>query len=132
MTILEAVATHLQASGHGTIGVDLFMQTMLDEPDVCRAVYESPGTMPIETMGAAAYAVDRPRVRVVCRATRDDYPTARDEAKAIRLLLAAVVEQTIGGLKVNRISSTGSPEFLGTDSDDRPLVAVDFQVWCDP
>jgi hypothetical protein len=132
MGILEAVSDHLAANGHGTLAVDLFMGEMPDEPDVCRCVYESPGTKPIETMGPAAYAVDRPRIRVIVRGARDDYPTARDEARSIRLLLAALTETTVSGVKIHRVASMGSPEPLGKDSDDRPLFAVDFETWVEP
>lgn len=132
MGILEAIAQHLDDNGHGALATDLFMGEMPDEPDVCRCVYESPGTKPIETMGPAAYAVDRPRIRVVVRGARDDYPAARDEARAIRLLLAGLVEAEIGGFTIHRVSSMGSPEPLGKDSDDRPLFAVDFETWVEP
>lgn len=129
MGFMEAVASHCASNGHGTLGTDLFMGEMQDTPDVCRAVYESPGTTPIETFGPAPWAVDRPRLRVVTRAGRDDYPTARDECQAIRVLLASVVDQTISGVYIARISATGYVEPLGKDSEDRPLFAADFQVW---
>jgi hypothetical protein len=131
-TILEAVAFLLAANGHGTIGTDLFMGEMQDEPDVCRAVFESPGTKPIKTMGPGSYRVDRPRTRVVVRGARDDYPGARDEAKEIRLLLDGISEQPVDGFYIHEIASMGGVEPLGKDSDDRPLFAVDFETWTQP
>jgi hypothetical protein len=129
MGVMEAVASHLAANTHGTIGTDLWMGEMPDSPDVSRCVYESPGQQPIETFGASPWATDRPRIRVVVRGARDDYPGARDEAAAIRVLLASITEQTIAGVKINRLQAMGYIEPLGKDSEDRPLFAVDFQAW---
>lgn len=132
MTILEAVGDYLAANGHGTLGTDLFLAVMPDEPDVMRCVYETGGGAPDQTMGPAAWAIDRPSLQVLCRAGRGDYPVARDEAEAIRLLLGAVVEQTLSGINVMRIAPSGGILPVGEDALGRPVVSINFECMVRP
>ena len=132
MTILEAVGDYLQTSGQGTLGTSLFLSMMPETPDTLVAVYENSGDPPQFTMGAAAWAIDRPTLQVICRATRGDYPTARDKAEAIRALLGAVTEQTLSGINVMRIQPTGSVVPMGEDENLRPMISVNFECMVRP
>lgn len=125
-TVLESVGDYLQAQGQGTLGTDLFLAMMPEAPDVLTCVYETQGYAPMETMGAAAFAVDRPGLQVITRASRGDYPTARDRADAVRDLLSAVVEQTLSGIHVLRISASGSVLPMGEDQNGRPMLSINF------
>jgi hypothetical protein len=58
---------------------------------------------------------------------REDYPTARDKAENIRVLLASVLEQTVSGVHIMRIEPMGSVNLLGVDPKYRPLVSVNFR-----
>ena len=87
MSVLEDAADHLEDNGLGTVGTDIFLSVLPQSPDVCTALFEYAGSAPKETMGTM---LARPRLQVVCRAGRDDYPTARDAAldalaRALRL-----------------------------------------------
>lgn len=126
MTILEAVGNYLAANGHGALATDLFLAVMPDSPDVMRCVYETGGSPPDQTMGAAAWAIDRPSLQIICRAGVGDYPVARDEAAAIRALLAAVVEQTLSGIHVLRIMPSGGLLPMGEDALGRPLISANY------
>lgn len=127
-TILEAVGTYLQTQGQGTLGTNLFLGRMPSSPDVCVGVFEYEGAIPSETFGNAATAIDRPRVQVLVRAGRDDYPTARNQARTIRGILGAVTQTTLSGITVLRIRPTGSVNPLGPDENDRPMISVNFEV----
>jgi hypothetical protein len=127
MTILEAVGNYIASSGTGTLGTNLFLARMPDQPNVCIAVYEYPGEAPVETMATGAQ-VDRPRFQVKVRAGRDDYPIARDLADQIRTLLMGVAGQTLSGLQVLKISAVGGIAPVGSDPDDRPSVVVNFSA----
>lgn len=128
-TILEAIGDYLDADPtlNLTLGTNLFLARMQPTPDVCVAVYEYEGAAPIETMRSGVSVVDLPRIQVVCRAGRDDYPVARDKAIAIRDLLGAITEQTLSGVSVMRVRALGSILPLGFDSEDRPTVAINFE-----
>ena len=126
MTILEAVGTHLASNALGTLGTNLFLAVMPDSPDVMTCVYETGGSSPDQVMGSSAWAIDRPSLQVITRAGQGDYPVARDAAAAIRLLLSAVVEQTLSGVHVMRILPSGGLLPLGEDAQGRPMVSFNF------
>jgi len=131
-TVLEAVGTYIDTnSATLTIGTNLFLAKMPDTPDLCVAVYEYQGFAPMATFGAAAFEVDKPSIQVVVRATRDDYPTARNLAQDLRILLAALTDTTINGLRVVRLASNGSVLSLGTDDLDRPRIAFNLDCFVD-
>jgi hypothetical protein len=134
-TILESVGDYLQNAAsafgahgtQGTLGTTLFLGTLPETPDACVAVYENSGTPPSFTMGTGGIVIDYPMLQVICRAGREDYPTARDKAESIRNLLASVLESTISGVHIMRIEPMGSVNPLGVDPKYRPLVSVNFR-----
>jgi hypothetical protein len=126
VTILEAVGTHLASNGHGTLGTNLFLAVMPDSPDVMTCVYETGGSPPDQVMGSSAWAIDRPSLQIIVRAGQGDYPTARDEAAAIRLLLSGITDQTLSGINVMRILPSGGLLPLGEDPLGRPMVSFNF------
>ena len=127
--ILESIGDYIQSNSLGTLGTNLFLGKMPATPDYCITVYEYEGMEPHETMGAAPYSIDKPRIQVVVRAARDDYPAARDGLNAIRVLIAGITDTTISGTRVLRVTSIGSSIPLGLDDKDRPRLAANFQVF---
>lgn len=126
-TILESIGDYLVTNSHGTLGTSIFLGTLPESPDACVAVYENSGSSPAFTMGAGGIRIDYPMIQIICRAGREDYPTARDKADTIRILLASVLEQTISGVNVMRIEPMGSVNQLGVDPKYRPLISVNFR-----
>ena len=127
-TVLEAVGDYLDAQTTLTLGTDLFLGILPDQPDVCVAVMEDSGNAPRYGMGPGGIQIDQPSLQVYSRAARDDYPAARDRADEVRLLLAAVTDLTMSGLRVLRVEPTGSVSPLGVDEEHRPLVTVTFNA----
>ena len=84
---------------------------------------------PKESFGGNPYDVDMPRIQIVVRGARDDYPTARDGAKTIRDLISDITDVTISSTKVLRVASLGSTIPLGLDDKDRPRIAANFQAY---
>ena len=126
--ILESLGDHLVTQGLGTLGTNLFLGKMPATPDYCVTIYEYEGMAPLENMGSTPYSIDMPRIQVVVRGARDDYPTARDGLQAIRVVLASITDTTISGTRVLRVMSLGSILPLGLDDKDRPRLAANFQV----
>jgi len=124
-TILEAVGDYLVAQGYGTLGTNIFLGKMPNKPDVCIGVYENEGGSPDFTMGTVL--LDNPAIQVIVRAGIEDYPTARDTAQSIRLLLAQVANTTLSGVTVLRIAPVGSVLPMGDDTNDRPHVSANFR-----
>ena len=127
--ILEALGDHLNGQLSLTQGTNLFLAKMPDSPDLCVTLYEYEGSFPTEHFGGNPYDVDQPRIQVVCRAARDDYPTARDKVHAIRGLLADLTDITISSTKILRVASLGAYVPLGLDEKDRPRIAANFQCY---
>jgi Bacteriophage minor capsid protein len=127
--ILEALGDYLQTNSIGTLGTNIFLGKMPASPDYCITLYEYEGMAPDETFGSAAYNIDKPRIQVVVRGARDDYPTARNGAKTIKDLLSALTDVTISSTKVLRVASLGAFIPLGLDDKDRPRIAANFQAY---
>ena len=134
-TILESVGDYLQNTNgafgahasQGTLGTNLFLGTLPETPDACVAVYENSGSSPAFTMGTGGIVIDYPMLQIITRAGREDYPTARDKAENIRVLLASVLEKTVSGIHIMRIEPMGSINQLGVDPQYRPLISVNFR-----
>lgn len=134
-TILESVGDYLQNTSsafgahasQGTLGTDIFLATLPDSPDACVAVYENAGSSPAFSMGTSGIQIDYPMLQIICRGAREDYPTARDKAETIRVLLASVLEKTVSGIHIMRIEPMGSVNQLGVDPKYRPLISVNFR-----
>lgn len=127
MTVLEAIGDYLVAHSQGTLGTNLFLSMMPNDPDTCVAIYEEEGGEPLFSLGTEGIQIDQPNIQVVVRSVRDDYPAARDKADQIRGLLAAMTDVTISGVRILRISPLGSVLPMGVDDKFRPMVAVNFR-----
>jgi len=126
-TILESIGDYLVTNSLGTLGTTLFLGTLPETPDECVAVYENAGSPSAFTMGTGGIVIDYPMIQIIARAGREDYPTARDKAESIRVLLASVLDTTISSVKIMRIEPMGSVNPLGVDGKYRPLVSVNFR-----
>lgn len=131
MTILEAIADLVDAQTSLTLGSNLFIGRFPDDPDLAACVYEYEGAVPVETFRDGGWSLDMPRLQVVTRASREDYPTARDLAITIRSVVGAVVDQTLSGVTVLRVQALGSPMPLGLDAHNRPRFSVNYQATVD-
>lgn len=125
-TILEAVGDYLQAQNQGTLGTNLFLAVMPESPDACVCIYDTPGLSPMMTMGSSAFAVEQPGLQVITRGARGDYPGARDKAKAVRALLAGIIETSISGIHIMRVEAEGSFLPMGEDQNGRPMISMNF------
>lgn len=124
-TILDAVGTYIDANDSLTAGTNLFGARMQETPDVAVCLYEYAGEGPGYAFGASGQVIDRPRIQLVSRASRDDYATARDKAVTLRALLD-VAGVTMSGITVLRITPIASVFSMGPDEQDRPLVGCNF------
>lgn len=132
MALLDALGTKLQTAGVGTLGQNLFLAQMQDTPDVAVCLYENQGFEPLQTFGASVTSGDRPRVRVICRGGRNDYPAARTKAEAVRACLGAIRNESLSGLSIACVIDSTGLYPMGYDKDERPAIAIDFTVWIQP
>ena len=129
MAILDSLGAYLQTQGLGTVATNIFYTRMPETPDVCVALYENTGTGPDHVFGASVKAIDHQRIRVYCRAARNDYPAARSKAESVRAVLGAIRNTTLSGVSILCVLSTSEVYPVKRDNDDRAYVGCDFTVW---
>jgi hypothetical protein len=122
--MLEALADRLQGASVATPGVNLFIGLMPNSPDVCVALYEYAGEQPLEVMRDNDATLERPSVQVLARATRNDYPTARQLIEDVRDTLTSITDETISGVRFLRVNQNSSINAVGTDDNDRPIFTL--------
>lgn len=122
--MLEALADRLQSASVANTGVNLFIGLLPDKPDVCVALYEYAGAPPLEVMRDNAATLERPSVQVLVRASRNDYPTARNLISNIRNTLTEITDETISGVTFLRINQNSSINAVGTDDNDRVMFTL--------
>lgn len=126
--ILEALADKLTAASVATVGTNLFIGIMPNSPDVCVSLYEYAGSPPLEVMRDNDATLERPSVQVLARASRNDYPTARDLISDVRDSLTSITDETIGNVRFLRVNQNSSINAVGTDENDRPLFTLSLMT----
>lgn len=129
MALLDAIGTYLQTQSVGTLGSNIMLSMLPDDPDVCVALFESQGMGVDHVMGASVFAVDKPRLRILCRAAANDYPGARTKAEQVRNLLGAIRDTTLSGVNIMSIMATSEIYPYNVDQTERPVIGCDFVVW---
>lgn len=130
MALLDDIGAHLASEvGSLTLGTNLFLSRLPDDPDTCVGVFEYGGDSPIETMnGTAVPIVEQPRVQIVTRAS--GYSSARTLSISIWTALESLVNDSslASGDTYLRFAAIQSPFPLERDSADRVLIAQNFRV----
>lgn len=131
MGMVEEVSAYLAAQipATFTVGTNLFLNFLPDEPATAAAIFETPGRAPDDTFGQAA-AIEMPRFQLVTRSSGDNTgPTiARANIDAAWLKLHGVANQTLSGSTYLRISAVQSPFLLDRDPRGRVEFAANFEV----
>lgn len=119
--LVQDVATYLQNNGIGTLGTNLFVGRLPDEPDTCTAVFAYAGfPMPLHWNG------EQPGLQVLVRAP--SYVQAQNLMEQIRGLLHGLSEQTLGTTRYLLVRAKQSPMLLQRDDGDRAIFVCNFDV----
>lgn len=123
---IEALVAHVEASGLGTQGVDLFAQDLLetddDGPTAVLAI--QPGTT---TNTGGNRKVDAPGLLVGVRAA--SFAAAWDRCDAIRDLIRTIGGQTIQGQAFLGVVAASPLEDAGRDERSRRQIVCRFEVY---
>jgi hypothetical protein len=123
-TILGELQTFLEAAS-----VTPVKQGQLPaNPNTCVAVYEYGGLAPSMTFGAAAIAIEYPRVQVVARGEPKDYVGPRAVAETAYRAMAAAAHQSISSTRYLAMEPIQPPFLLRKDSNDRYEIAFSVQI----
>jgi hypothetical protein len=132
MALLDALGARLVADGVGTLATDIFLSYIPTSPDTVVGIYEDRGNGAEQVFGASVASIERPAVRIVARAPRNDYPAARTKLLAVRASLGAIRDETISGVSFMCVMVNSDPYPMGQDEHERPMFGLDLQVWVRP
>lgn len=128
--ILDDFGAYIEANTALTLGTDLFLGLMPEEPSDVVALYENSGVPPISTLGSVNRPpITRPELQVLVR--NGSYSTGRTLADDIWQLLTAVTNATINGNLYHRVEAISSPFVVERDSNRRVLISCNFNTMKD-
>lgn len=119
--MLKEIGTYLQSYGIGTLGADLFLGLMPDQPDNCIALFEYAGSPP-DLHWPGEYPGLQVRVR------NKGYAAAREKIEEVIQKLHGLHEQELSGTRYLLIRARGSPEVLKRDNNNRVELFINFEI----
>ncbi len=119
--MLSDIGTYLQSQGIGSLGADIFLGLMPDQPDNCIALFEYAGSPP-DLHWNGEYPGLQVRVR------NKSYEAARIKIGEIMKKLHGLHEQMLSGTRYLLIKARGSPEILKRDASNRVELFVNFEI----
>ena len=119
--MLKEIGTYLQSQGIGTLGANLFLGLMPDQPDNCIALFEYAGSPP-DLHWNGEYPGLQVRVR------NKSYAAGRAKIEEVVKELHGAHELTLNGTRYLLIKARGSPEVLKRDNNNRVELFVNFEI----
>ena len=119
--MLTEIGAYLATQNVGTVGTDIFLGLMPDQPDNCIALFEYAGSPP-DLHWNGEYPGLQVRVR------NKSYAAARTKIGEAMTALHGLHEQTLSGTRYLLIKARGSPEILKRDNNNRVELFVNFEI----
>jgi len=119
--VLREIGAYLATKSIGTVGTDIFLGLMPDQPDNCIALFEYAGSPP-DLHWNGEYPGLQVRVR------NKSYAAARTKIGEAMTALHGLHEQTLSGTRYLLIKARGSPEVLKRDNNNRVELFVNFEI----
>ena len=119
--MLREIGAYLATKSIGTVGTDIFLGLMPDQPDNCIALFEYAGSPP-DLHWEGEYPGLQVRVR------NKSYAAARTKIGEVAKKLHGLHEQTLSGTRYLLIKARGSPEVLKRDNNNRVELFVNFEI----
>jgi hypothetical protein len=111
--------------------VNLFLGRFPAEaPNACVLIQQYEGKSPTFTFGDALSVLESPRIQLMVRGEKEDYPGAYDWAYALRKIFGTITKTVeLSGVSVLRMEPLGIPNPTGFDEVDRPRFTCNFQTY---
>lgn len=119
--MLREIGAYLATKSIGTVGTDIFLGLMPDQPDNCIALFEYAGSPP-DLHWNGEYPGLQVRVR------NKSYAAARTKIGEAMTALHGLHEQTLSGTRYLLVKARGSPEVLKRDNSNRVELFVNFEI----
>ena len=132
MGLLEDLGAALVTAGAGTLGTDLFLSLLPEDPDAAVALFEVAGGAPAYAMGDEAPAFARARVQVLARGAENDAAVVRARLDVVLGALEALGDTTTDGRYYLTVQGVSTPRLIARDTAERALFAAELDVWHQP
>lgn len=119
--MLREIGAYLQSQGIGTLGANLFLGLMPDQPDNCIALFEYAGSPP-DLHWNGEYPGLQVRVR------NKSYAAGRAKIGEVIDDLHGLHGTELCGTRYLLIKARGSPEVLKRDANNRIEMFVNFEI----
>jgi hypothetical protein len=126
--ITTDLASIIQGAGIATLGTNMWLGFMPDNPTTSIALYQKSGYVPMQ-LQSTVYGIERPELHVVVRS--DSYDNVMSKANDVMKALHNLADQVINGHRYLHVRCLGSPTFLYADysnKDPHQFAVVDFVV----
>lgn len=131
--MLEEVGGYLEDQLVGTVGTDIYYSFMPDTPDVSISLYEAPSDDSVHTFGQGTDAfADSLSLQIRARCSANDYPSGRNKIELAIRALDKLANVTLDGAYYYRIQKSSGPFVIDKDSQDRQILAANFDVYRQP
>mgnify|MGYP001574588814 FL=1 len=125
MGLIEELAAHLDTeSTRFTLGTNLALNFMPDEPNTCASMVEYGGVAPDYSFAGDLPVNENARVAVTCRSTSS--ATARTNIGAAWVALQRVTNETLSSHSWLRCAAAQSPFLLERDAQGRVEYRANF------
>ena len=128
MTLLTDIGNHLNTATIPTqdltLGTNLFLGRLPEDPDTCVTLYQTGGLAPDDQFGTAAPKIENPGFQIRVRA--DGYATGEALAADVWGVLVLVANQTLTSTRYLRLEAEQSPFPLERDIRDRIIFVMNF------
>ena len=119
--MLTEIGAYLATQNVGTVGTDIFLGLMPDQPDNCITLFEYAGSPP-DLHWNGEYPGLQVRVR------NKSYAAGRAKIEEVVTELHGAHELTLNGTRYLLIKARGSPEVLKRDNSNRVELFVNFEI----
>lgn len=120
MGLVEELGTFLDtASTRFTLGTNLYLQMLPDEPHTAASITEYPGAAPTQVFAGDLPAFENARVAITCRSTSS--ATARANAHAAWVAVQKIANESLSSVSWLRASPIQSPFLLKRDAQGRDV-----------
>lgn len=123
MATTTDLASYLQTHSIGTVGTDIFIETMPASPDDCVSIFQYEGRPP-----DLVWNGEYPGVQVRVRGAPSHHDEAFAKAHNILKHLHLLVNQTINSHVYHLVEANGSVWSAGRDVKGRWLYTINFSV----
>lgn len=118
------IASIIQSAGIATLGTDMFVSNLPDDPDDCVALIDTGSWGEPESDLGYSY----PLLQVVVRGAQNEYLSTYSKAVSIRDTIMGLSPQTINSIWYSGFWVSMDVSSLGRDERDRIKFAINFRI----